>query len=185
VLSGSCSTKHRGRSGPFRSSSAKPQPRSGRLGQPERRKIPPADHWQSAQLPTVRSCSQRSPDCPQRVGQSRARSRLLLTQLCKLPQKEVSKSPTAIASAIAWIYALDSRSSVPVLAKSGQIGQHLSAGKDGSRTRALSDRCSRLAMSRRHGEAGAAWLQQRVFVRRLPTASPSSTTEWGEGSTRR
>jgi hypothetical protein len=33
-----------------------------------------------------------------------------------------------------------------VLAKNGEIGQHLSAGKDGSRTRALSNRCSRLGV---------------------------------------
>jgi len=33
-------------------------------------------------------------------------------------------------------------------AKSGQIGQHLSAGKDGSRTRALSNPCSRLAIGK-------------------------------------
>jgi hypothetical protein len=72
-----------------------------------------------------------------------------------------------------------------LLAKREGTSQSLSAGKDGSRTRALSNRCSRLVMSRRHGEAGAAWLQQKLFVRRLPTASPSTATGLGVGITRR
>jgi len=37
-----------------------------------------------------------------------------------------------------------------LLAKREGTSQSLSVGKDGSRTSALSDRCSRLAVSRRH-----------------------------------